>query len=110
VRYLLLVIYWIANVGAGIYAGFGRQAAARLRSVVLGIAMVALGGVLLRVEVPLLKKQSADSTWAPFAWTNGAVAFVFTLVGFSLLFAGLLAWQFRSYRMRGDRRATQGHS
>jgi len=110
VRYLLLVIYWIANVCAGIYAGFGRPAAAWLRSVALGTAMVALGGILLRVEVPLLKKQSVDTLWVAFAWTNGAAALVFILVGFFLLFAGLLAWQFRSYRMRGDRRAAQGHS
>jgi hypothetical protein len=106
VRYLLLFAYWLANVAAGGYAALASQAAPWRRLAVLGTAMTAFGGILLRVEVPLLQKSAADATWLPEAWVNGTATLVIILAGLCLLCAAALTWQ--SGRLRETRSVHTG--
>jgi hypothetical protein len=101
VRFLLLAAYWLANVAAGGYATLASQAAPWRRLAVLGTALTAFGGILLRVEVPLLKISGGDATWLPLTRVNGVAALVISLAGLCLLFAGALTWQ--SGRVRRTR-------
>ena len=93
VRYSLLAAYWLANVAAGGYAALASRAAPWRRLAVLGAAVTAFGGILLRVEAPLLKKSGGDATWLPVAWANGVAALVIIVAGLCLLCAGSLTWQ-----------------
>jgi hypothetical protein len=106
VRYLLLAAYWLANVAAGGYATLAGQGRLRRRLAVLGTAVTAFGGILLRVEAPLLKKSGGDATWLPVAWLNGVAALVIISVGLCLLCTGALTWQ--SGRLRQTRSVHAG--
>jgi hypothetical protein len=83
----------------GGYAALASCAAVWRRLVVQGAAMAALGGILLRVEISLLKKGPYP-TWQLAAQANGVAAVLFALAGPWLLFAGLPTWESRRQRRR----------